>query len=308
MALNGIDVSGYQPTNITALVPLDFAIMKATEGTGYTSKSCDPQLQTARKRGALVGVYHFATRGDANAQADYFVNAIRGYIGTAALFLDWEATAVAQGPAWAKTWLDRVHALTGVRPGIYMSASVVNAYDWSAVAKDYPLWLASYGANPVRSGYSQPAAPAVRHWGRPLLFQYGSQGRLPGYGANLDVDVFYGDSAAWRSLAAKGSAAVKPSTPSAPAKPAASTTIAVDGVWGAATTRRLQQVLGVTADGILGPQTYRALQKRIGVTADGIWGPASKRGLQRHLGVAADGIIGPRTVKALQTRLNRGTV
>lgn len=95
---------------------------------------------------------------------------------------------------------------------------------------------------------------------------------------------------------------------SKPAAPAAPATIAVDGVWGAATTRRLQQVLGVTADGILGPQTYRALQKRIGVTADGIWGPASKRGLQRHLGVAADGIIGPRTVKALQTRLNRGTV
>jgi peptidoglycan hydrolase-like protein with peptidoglycan-binding domain len=82
--------------------------------------------------------------------------------------------------------------------------------------------------------------------------------------------------------------------------------IAVDGSWGAATTKALQRTLGVAQDGVLGPQTYRALQSRIGTTADGAWGPNSKRALQRHLGVAQDGVVGPATVRALQQRLNAG--
>lgn len=33
---------------------------------------------------------------------------------------------------------------TGVTPGIYTSKSVCFAYDWSSVAKAYPLWVAQY--------------------------------------------------------------------------------------------------------------------------------------------------------------------
>lgn len=88
--------------------------------------------------------------------------------------------------------------------------------------------------------------------------------------------------------------------------PAPSGALAVDGVWGLATTRALQHVLGVTADGVFGPVTVRALQRRVGVTADGVYGPITRKALQRHVGVTADGVVGPVTVRALQTRLNAG--
>ena len=88
------------------------------------------------------------------------------------------------------------------------------------------------------------------------------------------------------------------------------TTIAVDGVWGPATTRALQRssaLPGVPIDGILGPVTIRALQRYLHVTADGVMGPSTIRALQRHLGVTADGVLGSTTVKALQRALNTGS-
>lgn len=35
-------------------------------------------------------------------------------------------------------------AKTGVTPGIYTSKSVLLSYDWTAVAKAYPPWVAQY--------------------------------------------------------------------------------------------------------------------------------------------------------------------
>lgn len=48
------------------------------------------------------------------------------------------------GPSWTKKWLDRARDKTGVTPGIYTSKSVLFSYDWSSVAKTYPLWVAQY--------------------------------------------------------------------------------------------------------------------------------------------------------------------
>lgn len=329
MALNGIDVSGFQPANITSLVDYDFVIIKATEGTGYVSKSCDAQYQGAVKRGKLAGVYHFASVGDPVAQADYFLAQVGGYVGHAMLVLDWEGPAIAQGPGWAKTWLDRVYTRTGVRPVIYMSASVVNEFDWSAVhAANYGLWVASYGSDAI-TGPRTPAAPSVRFWGTPALFQYGSQGRLPGYGANLDVDVFYGDAKAWAAYAAKNG---KPAAPVAPAAPAAvhvSSGLAEDGLLGPATVRRMQHDLGTPEDGVLSHPSamVMALQRRLNaqgfrdwdgkalvVDGLGLVQDGSKTrtiyAFQRYLGVPADGILSHPSgaVRALQHRLNTGHI
>jgi peptidoglycan hydrolase-like protein with peptidoglycan-binding domain len=82
--------------------------------------------------------------------------------------------------------------------------------------------------------------------------------------------------------------------------------LVVDGDWGAATTSKLQSVLGVTVDGQLGPQTISVLQGRIGAGIDGQMGPQTIAALQRVVGAVADGILGPNTVKALQTYLNNG--
>lgn len=83
--------------------------------------------------------------------------------------------------------------------------------------------------------------------------------------------------------------------------------IAVDGRWGALTTKALQRELGVRADGIRGWGTVRALQLRLKIAGTGAFTLATRKALQRHLGVRADGVVGPVSVKALQRRLNAGT-
>lgn len=89
-----------------------------------------------------------------------------------------------------------------------------------------------------------------------------------------------------------------------PTKPG-KTVLVVDGVWGARTTARLQQVLKVTADGEIGPITLRALALWLSEAPTGSFTLRMKTALQHRVGVAADGVIGPVTVKALQRYLNR---
>lgn len=80
-------------------------------------------------------------------------------------------------------------------------------------------------------------------------------------------------------------------------------TLVVDGVYGPATIRQWQRVLGVGSEG----RTWvRRLQTILRVTSDGFMGPKTWAAVQRHLGVKVDGVPGPITIKALQRRLNTG--
>ena len=127
------------------------------------------------------------------------------YIGQSVLVLDYESSAVDQGVGWAKDWLDAVYNMTGVKPVIYMSNSVVHRYDWSEVAKNYSLWNAGYyaGYNTIYGFIDNPPLhyDLGEFSGKTPLFQYTSSGRLNGWTGNLDLDVFYGDSADWDKLA-----------------------------------------------------------------------------------------------------------
>ena len=126
--------------------------------------------------------------------------------------------------------------------------------------------------------------------------------------------------------------ATKPSTSSngsttSTTKPSYSQ-LTVDGKFGAATAKRLQQYFGTTQDGVIshqykqkynqnvyaaqfdstlkGSNVIKALQKLLGVTQDGLLGQATIKALQKRLGTTQDGIISPTSnaVKALQKALN----
>ena len=205
MALYGYDVSSYQSVG-TGDSAKDFLICKATEGTGYVDKSCDKHYQRAKGQGKLLGVYHFA-RPDLNVgldgakrEAQYFVNNIKGYIGEAILVLDWEQPSTTGQTGWAKAWLDEVYNLTGVRPLIYMSASVVNNNNWSSIASNYGLWIAGY---PSAYNVKNPPTPTVQGmpykigaWSFWAIWQYSS------CAGTLDVDIANMDATGWRRYAA----------------------------------------------------------------------------------------------------------
>lgn len=221
MTMNGIDVSNWQAGIDLAAVPADFVIMKATQGTNYISPDCDRQYQQAKKAGRLLGVYHYVAGGNAQAEADYFVDNIKGYIGEAILAIDWEAE---QNGAWGnEAYLEqlvrRVIERTGVKPLIYSMASRYAQVATVAKKLDCGLWIAQYASNDPTGYQAHPwnegaYACAIR--------QYTSAGRLPGYGGNLDLNIAYMDRNAWMKYAAKSGSkpAAAPSKPAAPAKPA----------------------------------------------------------------------------------------
>lgn len=236
---HGIDVSSHQAgLNIGALWA-DFVIVKATEDDDYVNPYMISQANATLNASKRLGFYHFARPGDASEQARYFVTAVGALRAKATLWLDWEANAVAQGPGWAKAFLDTVRSLTGSTPGIYMNGSAVNGYDWSAVAGEYPLWYAG-GPNYSDYGtsYSDPAVPNVSYWGAPLIHQYTEDGRLPGYSGTLDLNRLR-DRAAWDRMIGGGAAGYT-------ASPASSgeAQLVVDGEYGYATVGRLKAVMG----------------------------------------------------------------
>ncbi len=199
MALYGTDQSKWQGNNVTEG---DFIIIKATEGVGYVDPTCDAKYQMNKAAGKLLGVYDFARPdlGSAEAEAQFFVDNIKGYIGEAILVLDWEQPGTQSNVGWAKAWLDKVYKLTGVRPLIYMSASVVNSYDWSSVAKDYGLWIAGYP-----NAYNVPNPPrpnpgdmpyGIGAWEFWAIWQYTSSA------GTLDRDIANMDKKAWKKYAA----------------------------------------------------------------------------------------------------------
>ena len=163
-------------------------------------------------------MYHFARpdlRNTAIAEADWFVRETKGYHKEAMLILDWESGNL-KDVNWAKQWLDRVYEKTGVKPVIYMSASVMSSYDWSSVANaDYGLWVANYGSNNGTAQESVFDRYPLKYWGFYALWQYTSVGRLSGYSGNLDLNYFSGDKEAWDKYAGG-----KPSTSTGTSKPA----------------------------------------------------------------------------------------
>ena len=236
---HGIDVSSHQAGLNVAALWADFVIVKATEDDDYVNPYMVSQANATLGASKRLGFYHFARPGDAAAQARYFVSAVGSLRGKATLWLDWEANAVAQGPVWAKTFLDTVRSLTGATPGIYMNGSAVNGYDWSAVASQYPLW---YAGGPDYSDYGQsysdPAVPNVSYWGAPLIHQYTEDGRLPGYSGTLDLNRLR-DRSSWDRMIGGGAvSSVAAQATSGEAQ------LAVDGEYGAATVGRLKSVMG----------------------------------------------------------------
>lgn len=221
MTLNGIDIASYQSGIDLTVVPCDFVIIKATQGTGYVNPDCDRAYQQAKRAGKLRGTYHYVGGGNAVAEADYYINNIKGYIKDGLLAIDWEAE---QNGAWGnEAYLEqlvrRVIERTGVKPLIYSMAS--RYAQVAAVAKklDCGLWIAEYAdMNPT--GYQ--AHPWREGAYGCAIRQYASTGRLNGWGGDLDLNIAYMTRDQWaKYVNPGGKPAPAPAKPApAPAKPA----------------------------------------------------------------------------------------
>jgi lysozyme len=190
--LKGIDVSGYQPNTDWTKVKnagFSFAIIKATEGTGYKNPYFDQDWAATKSKGIIRGAYHFFHSNiDPVQQATHFVNTV-GALGAddLPLTLDLEVSdgqSDATVVSTALTFLQKVEQLSGKTPLIYISPGFFSGIGSPASFGKYNLWIAHWGV-------TCPNVPSA--WNKLTFWQNADSGSVPGVsGTNVDHDIFNG--------------------------------------------------------------------------------------------------------------------
>ena len=206
--MRGVDVSNWQCDIDTYALDADFVVAGTTWGTGGFNNTClvngvnqaaNYQLGRAVTSGKSIGVYHYAMGRDANAEADFFVDNVRGYVGNAVLVLDWESQDNPQfgNGAWIETWVRHVHDRTQVWPIVYVQASALGQLT-SSVRKHCGVWVAQYASMNV-TGYQE--TPWLYGAYGEAMRQYTSNGYVSGYAGRLDLNYFRGERWQWDAYA-----------------------------------------------------------------------------------------------------------
>lgn len=204
--VRGVDVSAHQGTvdwPTLAAQDVDFAYVKATEGSGFVDERFETNLRGARDAGLAVGAYHFFSfESPGAAQAAHVVATVPDRPGLLPVAVDVEHYGPFHtgppDPATVRAELhdlvDALRAHYGVDPVIYATLSAYRRY----VADDFaanPVW--------IRSVY----VPAMMADDRPWTFwQYSHRDRLEGYDGRepyVDVNVFRGSLDDLAGLAAR---------------------------------------------------------------------------------------------------------
>lgn len=181
-------------------MPIDFAIAQACFGNERQSTFAG-QIESALNGGKEAGAYIFITGAQGEIQT--FIDACRPYLGRIILALDWESDS---NNAWGnlnylKECAQEVINQTGVKPLIYTMGSAYGPVKEVADSLNCGLWVAQYADNPPTSFTSAPWNEGAYDM---AMFQYSSTGRIAGWGGDLDLDLFYGDRAAWQAYAQSG--------------------------------------------------------------------------------------------------------
>jgi len=200
--IQGIDVSRWQcgtsPVDWTAVKSsgIQFAFVKATEGTTITDPFLDQSVAGAKAAGILTGVYHVCEAQDHAAadEAAYFLQVAGKYLtpGSLAPVLDIEGIGYCVSPwtamvQWIDQWAAAVRVATGVVPVIYCSSSMAgNLYKADpTIDERYHLWIAAYtSADQLNIG----------GWSSWSFWQYANNGIVPGVAGHVvDLDWFNGN-------------------------------------------------------------------------------------------------------------------
>jgi GH25 family lysozyme M1 (1,4-beta-N-acetylmuramidase) len=195
----GIDVSHYQGTINWASVKaagIQFAWIKATEGTSYKDPNFNANYLHAYNNNVIRGAYHFA-RPDVSSgasQATYFANNGGAWSRdnlTLPGVLDIEGGCYGKTHAGMQSWIldfyQTYKAKTGRDVVIYTSPSWWNTCTggWTGMSSRSPLWVAHW---------TTAASPSIPN-GFPTwtVWQYTDSGSVSGVPGAVDRDRFNGD-------------------------------------------------------------------------------------------------------------------
>lgn len=201
MALKFVDVASHQGNYVVGSSGEEGVIVKATQGTGYLNPYLDYIAQQAISKGIPWGIYHYAGGGDANAEADYFIQAVQGYLNGSNppnLILDWEEyqNSAYKNGVWAETFLKRLKDKTGIQGGIYGNSDDLSQMTQWVVDNAW-VWFAGY---PYAAGTSQ----MIQDWNAPNFpYNKGKFNAITGWQFSsqpLDKSIFYLTAEDWGKL------------------------------------------------------------------------------------------------------------
>ena len=195
LTVKGVDVSSYQGNIDWPLLvsqDIDFAYIKATEGSSSQDRYFSQNWQEASKTGIRIGAYHFFSFESAGqTQAKNFIDTVDPvdemlppvidveYYGS---FTSSETIDVNAVRKELRTMVDILTEEYGMKPVIYVSESSYKTIVQGAF-EDCGLWY--------RSVYSK--VPGDVDW---VFWQYSNRHRLKGYDgkeAYIDMNVFAGN-------------------------------------------------------------------------------------------------------------------
>ncbi|MDE6125787.1 MAG: hypothetical protein K2G30_02425 [Muribaculaceae bacterium] len=198
--VRGIDLSAHNGAvdfSILSEQGISFAYLKATEGTDFADRYFLDNARRALQCGIPCGAYHFFRFDtDGELQALNFHNSLQGREFTLPPAIDIEEWGNPDGHATAKI-VERLRRMVqtlerlGHSPVLYTNKDgyyrfVRGNFD------NYPLWICSFTDPPLEG--------ARVTW---TFWQYSHRGRLAGVEGTVDLNVFGGDTEAFKSLTGK---------------------------------------------------------------------------------------------------------
>lgn len=197
-ALTGIDVSVYQGDidwEAVAQSGVEFAIIRLgyrgySQGTIQLDRNFEQNMRGALEAGLDVGVYFFSqvtTVLEAEEEADFVLENLRGYPITFPVVFDWEFVTADQ----ARTHEMEGEALTdcalafcelvataGYTPMVYFNQDIGYFYYQLDELDQYPFWLAEYDSKPDFFYDFE-------------IWQYTHTGTVPGIQGSVDLNLAF---------------------------------------------------------------------------------------------------------------------
>lgn len=184
-----IDVSVYQGEINWAAIKADqiqLAIIKATEGIGFTDPRFAQNWAGAKAAGVPRGAYHFAhpdAGNNAISEATYFLGVVEAHGLDPIDLLAEDYEVLGGGAAWSLAFLGHLEGAVANVLTFYSNYSGCSRVNDPRMAR-YPLWLAYPG-----DGVHLPLCP--KPWTSISLWQY-RVGTVPGITGGVDEDAEFG--------------------------------------------------------------------------------------------------------------------
>lgn len=200
----GVDVSHYQGDidwETLSGEGIDFAFIKASEGSTYVDPRYDYNAREAAKTGLKIGAYHFFSfDSPGGTQAENFISCVGSDDGMLPPTVDLEPYGKYRYRLPPKdeikpeldSLLIALEEHYGKKPIIYTTSRAYKKY-LAGGYEEYDIW--------IRSVFISPKLPDSREW---RFWQYSDRGSLQGYSGEerfIDLNVFNGSREEFESYA-----------------------------------------------------------------------------------------------------------